>query len=193
MLKLPNVTLIMMTGKDLEKHQEILELSSKGIEFGEKKVIFMPSIKNINDWNYSIIYDLPNYIATDFCILIHPDGYVVNPHLWNDEWLTYDYIGAPWPLPSDDYSYRDECGNIVRVGNSVSLRSKKLMQRVAKFPWREYYGNTNEDGFISVHHHDELTKEGYRFADINVAKYFSKEHTILENEDIKETFAFHSI
>lgn len=192
MISLPNVTLVMMTGKDLETHQEILELSSKDIEFGNKKVIFMPSIKSIDDWNYSIIYDLPNYIDTDHCILIHPDGYIINPELWNPEWLSFDFVGAPWPLPTDDYSYRTESGRIVRVGNSVSLRSKKLMKRVAQFPWKSYYGNTNEDGFISVHHRDELEKEGFRLAPLEVAVHFSKEHEIPENIGL-QTFAFHSL
>lgn len=192
MISLPNVTLVMMTGKDLETHQEILELSSKDIKFGDKKVIFMPSIKSIDDWNYSIIYDLPNYIDTDYCILIHPDGYIINPELWNPEWLSFDFVGAPWPLPTDDYSYRTESGRIVRVGNSVSLRSKKLMKRVAQFPWKSYYGNTNEDGFISVHHRDELEKEGFRLAPLEVAVHFSKEHEIPENIGL-QTFAFHSL
>ena len=25
------------------------------------------------------------------------DGHIVNPHLWTNEFLKYDYIGAPWP------------------------------------------------------------------------------------------------
>ncbi len=192
MIKLPDVTLVMLTGKDLEKHQEILELSSKDIKFGAKKVLYAPSIKSIDDWNYSIIYDLPNFIETSHCILIHPDGYVINPLLWDESWLSWDYIGAPWPLPNDDYSYRDEVGTIVRVGNSVSLRSKRLMQRVAQFPWKSYHGNTNEDGFIAVHHHDELTKEGFKFAPLEVAVHFSREHEIPENKGL-QTFAFHSL
>ncbi len=44
-----------------------------------------------------------------------------------DDFLNYDYIGAPYPLPQDNFSYRDIDGNLIRVGNSVSLRSKKLL------------------------------------------------------------------
>ena len=189
---LPEVTLIALTGKDFDAHKQAIDKSCEGIEFGAVKIIWDEKIKNIDDWNYKIINELYKYVETDFAILIHSDGYIINPELWNPKWLEYDYIGAPWPLPTDDYSYRDDGGELVRVGNSISLRSRRLMERVAKFPWRSYYGNTNEDGFISVHHRQELIKEGFKFADIDVAKYFSKEHEIPENVGL-DTFCFHSL
>ena len=98
----------------------------------------------------------------------------------------------PRPLPQDGYSYRDEYGELVRVGNSVSLRSKKLMDAVAQYEWREYYGNTNEDGFICCHHRQQLQSLGFRFAPLEIAVNFSKEHEIPENKDLS-TFAFHSL
>jgi hypothetical protein len=66
------------------------------------------------------------------------------------------------------------------------------MERVAQFEWKPYYGNTNEDGFISVHHRQELMKEGFKFAPLEVAKHFSKENEIPENVGLS-TFAFHSL
>lgn len=218
MLKLPNVTLVAMTGKDIEAHTLAITKSCKGLQWGAVKRIFPTNaeekfaegewllendnllkntkgdfeIKNIDEWNNAIIYELPKYIETSYAFLIHADGYPINPHLWNPEWLELDYIGAPWPLPQDDYSYRSESGRIIRVGNSVSLRSKRLMERVTQFEWKSYYGNTNEDGFISCHHRDELEAEGFKFATLEEAVHFSKEHEIPENEGI-ETFAFHSL
>ena len=49
--------------------------------------------------------------------------------MWREEFLDYDYIGAPWPLPpeGDTTTYRDRDGNICRVGNSAGIRSKRLM------------------------------------------------------------------
>jgi hypothetical protein len=41
---------------------------------------------------------------TEFAILVHEDGFIVNPECWSDEFLKYDYIGAPWPIPNDDFS-----------------------------------------------------------------------------------------
>lgn len=192
MISLPKVTLIALTNKGLEEHLHALDFSQTGIEFGEVKLIYDQKCNSIDEWNKRIIYQLPNYVDTDFALLIHSDGYVCNPELWRPEFLEYDYVGAPWPLPTDSYSYRDEDGDVVRVGNSVSLRSKRLMERVRKFPWKSYYGNTNEDGFMCVHHRKELEKEGFKFAPLEVAVHFSKEHEIPENVGLS-TFAFHSL
>lgn len=195
MLKLPNVSLICLTGKDFQIHKKAIDKSCEGIEFGAVKIIWDEKIKSIDDWNYKIIYELHKYVETDFALLIHPDGYVINPHLWNEEWLQYDYIGAPWPLPQDDYSYRTDAGELVRVGNSVSLRSKKILELPSKLglEWKPNdYGFTNEDGFLCVHNRDILREHGMKFAPLEVAVHFSKEHEIPENVGVK-TFAFHSL
>lgn len=190
MLILPNVTLIALTGQNFAEHDDAIKRSTEGIEFGSVKLVYDYNIKNIDDWNKKIIYELPSYVETSHALLIHPDGYVINPELWNPEWLEYDYIGAPWPLPTDDYSYRDEEGEIQRVGNSVSLRSKKLMDLIATREWKSYHGNTHEDGFICCHNRKWLESQGCKFAPISVAKHFSKEHEIPENINLK-TFCFH--
>lgn len=192
MLKLPDVTLICLTNQKFSEHLEAMEKSNEGIQFASSKIIYDFDCNSIDEWNRKIIYELPNYIDTSHALLIHHDGYVINPNLWKEEWLGFDYIGAPWPYPVDDYSYRSESGDIVRVGNSVSLRSKRLMERVAQFEWKSYYGNTNEDGFMCVHHRDQLEAEGFKFAPLPVAIHFSKEHSIPENEGV-ETFAFHQV
>lgn len=191
-IKLPNVTLCCLTNKNFEGHKRAIDKSCEKIEFGAVKIIWDEKCSSINEWNRKIIYELPKYVFTSHALLIHADGYVINPELWQEEWLKYDYIGAPWPLPQDNYSYRSESGKLQRVGNSVSLRSKRLMDLVATREWRSYYGNTNEDGFICCHNREWLENQGCKFAPIETAKYFSKEHEIPENKDIK-TFCFHSL
>lgn len=191
-IKIPQVTLIALTNQRIAEHEFAIEESCEDIEFGAVKLIKDYKSNSIDEWNRKIIYDLPKYVDTTHALLIHADGYVINPRRWDDKWLSYDYIGAPWPLPSDDYSYRDEKGNIVRVGNSVSLRSKKLMSLIATRQWGSYFGNTNEDGFICCHNRLWLEKQGCKFAPLEVAIYFSKEHEIPENQGIVP-FAFHSL
>lgn len=194
MLELPNVTLIALTGKDFEAHKRAVDKSCEGAKWGGVKIVWDETIKSIDDWNHHIIYELHNYISTEFAMLIHADGFVVNPQAWREEFLDYDYVGAPWPLPTDSYSYRTPTGELIRVGNSVSLRSKRILELPSKLDleWRSYYGNTNEDGFLCVHNRDILKEHGIKFAPLEVARYFSKEHEIEENEGI-ETFAFHSL
>jgi len=192
MRKLPSVTLIALTNRDFEGMKHAVDVSCENIEFGDVKIIWDEKITGIDEWNRKVIYDLPQYIQTSHAFLIHQDGYVKNPDLWNDEWLNLDYIGAPWPMPQDNISYRDEVGDLQRVGNSVSLRSKKLMELVAQREWKPYYGYTNEDGFICCHNRKWLESQGCRFATLEEAVHFSKEHEIPENKDL-ETFAFHSL
>ncbi len=231
-LKLPDVTLICLTNKDFEGHKKALDKSCEGIEFGAVKLIWDEKITNIDEWNYKIVFDLWKYVDTDYALLIHADGHVINPEIWNKRidvtpniakivdqyglnkwktyplgalWMHYDYVGAPWPLPQDDYSYRDSSGSLIRVGNSVSLRSKKLLDAFKPettnynyfkkkfFEVEKQYGNTNEDGFICCHTRDYLISQyNCKFAPLEVAVSFSKEHEIDENVGL-ETFAFHHV
>ena len=193
MIELPKITLILVSGLGYRTDENIyaLKYAQKEINFGEVKYIQLGSIKGIEDWSKAIIYDLPKYIETEFCLLVHENGTVVHPESWNPDWLNYDFIGSPWPLPQDDISYRDEEGNIVRVGNSVSLRSKKLLDLIATREWKSYYGNFNEDGFITCHNRKWLESQGCKFAPLSVAKYFGRELDIPENMDVDKPFVFH--
>lgn len=191
MLKLPKVTLVAFGSTNVDGMNAALDYSSQDIEWGDVKLITQ-KCDGIDEWNRAIVFDMGSYIETPYALLIHPDGFVVNPESWNPDWLKYDYIGAPWPLPTDDYSYRDKKGKIQRVGNSVSLRSKKLMDLPKKLnlEWKEYHGNTNEDGYICVNMRHEFEKAGCKFAPLDVAKYFSHETMIPEIKGITP-FAFH--
>lgn len=193
MLKLPEITLVAVTDINIPAHKEALDKSCEGIEWGAVTLL-TPELGSIDAWNKYIIYELYSYISTEFCMLIHSDGYVINPHVFQEGFLDYDYVGAPWPLPIDEYSYRTPRGELVRVGNSVSLRSKKILELPTKLglEWKSYYGNTNEDGFLCVHNRDSLKENGMKFAPLEVAVHFSKEHEIPENQGI-ETFAFHTV
>jgi hypothetical protein len=208
MINLLDVTLIALTSVRVEETIKALEYSCKGINFGDVKLASdikpnnLPStIKHeyteksgsIDEWNYNIIYNLSKHIDTSHMILIHDNGFIVNPDQWRDEFLEYDYIGAPWPLPRDNFSYKDIEGNVIRQGNSVSLRSKKLLDVPTKYnlEWKPFHGFTNEDGFICVNYRHKYLEDGCKFADLELAKYFSKETEIPENKNI-EPFAFHN-
>lgn len=192
MLYLPNITLILLTNRDFKGAKRAIDQSSEGISWGDAKIIWDEKCDSIAAWNRKVIYELPKYVFTTHALLIHQDGYVINPEKWNPDWLSYDYIGAPWPLPTDEYSYKTPSGTLIRVGNSVSLRSKKLMDLVRTTEMEFHYGNNNEDGQICVWEREWLESEGCRFAPLEVAIHFSKEHEIPENKGL-ETFAFHEV
>lgn len=192
MLKLPDITLVTLGDEaHKEQNQNALDYSCQGVVWGGVKNIVRP-IKDIDDWSRQIVFDLGDFITTDYALLIHPDGFVVNPDKWRDEFLDYDYVGAPWPIPFDDFSYRDRAGDVIRVGNSVSLRSKRLLDlpKQIGMSWEPFHGFYNEDGAICVNYRHYFLGAGMRFAPLEVAKYFSKEHALPENYALK-TFAFH--
>jgi hypothetical protein len=119
----------------------------------------------------------------------------VNPDKWNDIFLKYDYIGAPFPTPTitDNISYRDPFGNLCRVGNGgFSLRSKKLLELPTKLnlEWKPYFGYYNEDGFFAVHNKHIFEEHQCIYAPINIAAEFSIEYKIPENYDVTP-FGFH--
>jgi len=208
MINLEKITLVALTSVRIPQTIQALEYSCRGIKFGDVKLVsdikpdnlpsyikheYTPKSSNIDEWNYNIIYNLPKHVETDYAILIHDNGFIVNPESWNDDFLNYDYIGAPFPLPTDDISYRDIYGNIIRQGNSVSLRSKKLLDVAnnLNLEWKSFYGYTNEDGFICAHYRHKYIEEGCIFAHIDVAKHFSHESMIPEIQGIKP-FMFHN-
>ena len=46
----------------------------------------------INDYNNFCLFELTNYIQTEFSLLIQYDGYVLRPNKWKDYFLDFDYI-----------------------------------------------------------------------------------------------------
>ena len=215
-LKLPEVTLVAMTSVNIDETIRAMLYSMRnagGIAFGDAVLIThekperLPSciryahideLKNIDDFNYHMVYDLGDYIETDYAMVVHADGFIVHPEKWRGDFLDYDFIGSPWPLPDegDTTSYRDINGNLHRVGNSVSIRSKRLMDFPKKnnVPWvGEYaFGKMwyNEDGFICTKIRHLLEADGMRIAPLELAVYFGHETMIPEIKGITP-FCFH--
>jgi hypothetical protein len=208
MIKLDNVTLVSMSSVNMDLTIKALEKSMEQIEFNSVKLIthekpnfltnkiefcYIDKINNVNEYSFNMIYKLSDYINTEYVLVIQSDGYVVNVDSWKDEFLNYDYIGAPFMLPNDDFSYRDINGNIFRVGNGgFSLRSKKLIDLPNKLnlEWKAFHGFYNEDGFICAMNRHIYEENGCKFAPLEIAKYFSHEHQIPETYNINP-FGFH--
>lgn len=192
MLRLPQITLVAMCSERFrEQNQKALDYSSKDIEFGAVKLIIKES-ETVDDWCKSIVYDLGDYIDTDYALLIHPDSGIINPSKWKDEWLQYDWCSSPFPLPKDDFSYRDINGKVQRVGNSVGLRSKKLLQLPKKLgmEWKPFHGYWNEDGYVTVNMRHIFEQNGCKFMPFEEAIYFGRESPLPENKGI-EPFLYH--
>jgi len=195
-MKINNVTIAGVAGTKALETLKAIKYSMRELEFNRAILITPEEIQddeveiikceplNYEQYNHFIVYRLHEYINTTHCLLVQNDGYVVNPDMWKDEWLEYDYIGAAWPLPQDDFSFRDSEGNLQRVGNGgFTLRSKKLLElaNILNLEWKQYYGYYHEDGFFCCHNRKAYELEGCKFAPLEVAIEFSHEEMIPEN------------
>ena len=223
MIELPNVTLISIdTTDDLSGTLNAVYTSMKGINFGNVKIITtkehiknnssltnenfifeesIVDIKNYKDYNHYVIYNLHNHVNTSHCLLVQPDGFVLFPEKWDNSWLEYDYIGAPWAYVED--AYIDPFGNHHRVGNGgFSLRSRKFLEVPTKVevPWEtnnsNFYWmpegviNYHEDGNVCVHNRHIFIEQGCKYAPVEVAVRFSQETRVPECDGIIP-FGFH--
>jgi len=209
MINLPNVTLICIEGtENSEKASLALEYSSQDINFKEVVLISPTLPSNIlgnikyypiskltwDEYNKFIIKELHSYFTTDYCILIQTDGFIINSHLWSDEFLKYDYIGAAWDFEKYPFQINPINPNVInskgiknlnRVGNGgFTLRSKKLLETTSQCPF-ECVGP--EDVFICNDFYDYFTEHGIKFAPIEIANLFSKDPIF----DVESTFGFH--
>jgi ADP-heptose:LPS heptosyltransferase len=148
-----------------------IELDIDGIE-----TVMIPTIKNKKEYSDFCIKELHKHFDTSHCLLVQWDGYILDGEQWKEEFLEYDYIGAPW-LYTDGRN----------VGNGgFSLRSKKLQNILA-----------NDDSIKPLHPEDDAIARTYRpyleekynikFADEKLAESFSFEL----REPNQKTFGFH--
>jgi len=224
MIELPDVTLVSIdTTSNLDGTLRALYTSMNSIKYGSVKLITteeqieryqsqledegivlevpVTEIKDYNDYNYYVIYNLGKHVNTSHCLLVQPDGFVLFPEKWDNSWLEYDYIGAPWAYVED--AYIDPFGNHHRVGNGgFSLRSKKFLDVPTKVevPWEtnnsDFYWmpegvvNYHEDGNVCVHNRHIFIEQGCKYAPVEVAVRFSQETRVPECEGITP-FGFH--
>jgi len=220
-LILPNVTLLAATSVEIEQHQISLKISSQNIEFGAVKLLSssLPEKKysdieyvsipfmSGSEQNRFLMKDLHKYFETSHCLYVEADSFVVNAGLWQEEFLKFDYIGAPWPdevpmnpklilnnkiqiNPNLILSMKENC-----VGNGgFSLRSCKLLKTIAKINYDSLkFPIKNEDVIVCHYLYKEMIDKGIRFAPPKLAAQFSMEDANhLYGQDVNSVFGFHS-
>ena len=139
-------------------------------------------IDSVEAYSRFIMFRLKDYVSTPFTLVVQADGYALDGRNWTDEFLDYDYIGAPWPMW--------HCRSLrYRVGNGgFSLRSSRWNEAVSKLPDP---GSTAEDWFCCVKHRTKL--KGMRIAPVPLALRFSCEHRLPTHPLWKDrqSFGFH--
>ena len=206
-MNLSNVTLIAISSVEIPRTIEALSISARDLNFGDIKLVshekpnnlpsninyeYAPKINNIMDFNYYLFSEFGKHIETSHCLIVQYHGYIINPEMWEDSWLEYDCIGAPWPIKENSYIANN--GERVRVGNGgFTLRSKRLCELPKKLSLqlKEEQGYWNEDGNICCYHRKELLENGVNYAPVEVAAKFSFETLVPENQYLDKTFGFH--
>lgn len=189
MISLPDVTLVVVTSVKIEQNVKALIKSMEGIEYGAIKFIsnIKPDLPNSVEYISCdpLTYDgfseytflkLWKHIDTSHCLLVHHDGFVVRSDLWTDEFLTTDYLGAPWPF--SETSYLTDEGDHVDVGNGgLCLRSRKFLELPTKLglSLTQRQGFYNDDGNFCVYYRKTFLDNGIVYGSKELASKFSTE------------------
>ena len=208
-LKLPDITLLSATSTEMDQAQISMKISLQNIEFGAAKLlctsapkqkypdieyVSIPPLNSVDDYNEIIFQDLHKYFETSHCLIVQSDSFVVNSSLWKEEFLQFDYIGAPW---SNKIQINP---NLVlhleknTVGNGgFSLRSHKLAKTTAKIDFNSLKFPLKSEDIIICHYlYKEMLNNSIRFAPPELAAQFSMENVNhLHGQDVNSVFGFH--
>lgn len=160
-LNLHNVTLFCLDIDSKRGARAIATCANEAV-FGEIQMLSLPDITDLDKYSHFMLKDLANYVQTEYVLIVQHDGYIVNTEAWTDEFLKYDYIGAPW-------WYEDG----LNVGNGgFSLRSKRLIDACAEFDFDKYFP---EDDVLCRRYRREFEAMGFKWAPEHLAARFSWE------------------
>ncbi len=133
-------------------------------------------------------YEVPRLLDARHYIWSQWDSWVLDADRWDDRFLEYDYIGAPWPIDPGSFWDRYGYSESTRVGNGgFCLRATAMMRFLCKHPELPLW--LPEDDGICRKHRKILDAEGFRWAPADLATRFSFEYTAPPPEG---TFGFHS-
>ena len=210
MKRLETVTLVGIDCVDLDRLLLAMEICQKDFEFAEvkilssleseksDKIIKIDPLNSLEEYSHFVIYELDKYIETDHVLIVQHDGFILNPAAWTDEFLDYDYIGAPWLVLNWLVEKCDFPAKLIGqrvVGNGgFSLRSKKLLTLIAKLAREGRFERYNfEDVAICVYYRQLLEDQGIRFAPVELAQRFSFESEGPDNYQWDGQFGFHGL
>lgn len=191
-----NIDLLICNTLDFETAYKTIDYNSKFFDFNKKIILSNRNesiegydIHNIGRFNSIQDYSdfmprLIEYLDSDYLLLIQDDGHIVNPELWDERFLDFDYIGAPWPSSErwlkrfKKYEYYDivsENFKYNRIGNGgFSLRSRKFLEYCSGF---KNCDGIPEDIYFCIVNFKKAMEQNIRFAPFELAYKFSAEHS----------------
>ncbi len=212
--KLENIDLICIDTKQPYEALKSIIICDHFFEFGSKKFltnVYIPEcedygieqiyIQEINYKQYSeICFSLSECTTNEFVLIVQHDSFIINPNLWTDLFLNYDYIGAPWSsyiTKSFNVNYGKFNHNNCVGNGGFSLRSKKFLQ-FSETIERDAYKSNNEDAILCHSNYYKALEQGIKFAPKTLASVFSYEsdETLTKypetgNFHFENSFGFH--
>ena len=196
-LKLPTVTLVMIETREHElacmavedclakaEFGDILIVTDKPDEFvsiKDARFYIVPDWPDKLGWARSMWFDVPPLLRTSHMLGIQWDSWIWDPSVWRDEFLDYDYIGAPW-------WYKDG----KNVGNSgFCLKSAALARFIAARRAQFQCATSLEDDLLCRKYRPRLEDLGFVWAPEKIAYDFSYEGCGQEQPPTKH-FGFHA-
>jgi hypothetical protein len=209
-IKLGTVTLLGVDCVNLDRIKQAVEISLNYFEFAEVKILTSLSsddsnnifrinpINSTEEYSSFVINELYKYVDTPHVLIVQHDGFILNPDAWTNDFLNYDYIGAPWLVADwsvDKYDFPVELLGKYVVGNGgFSFRSKKLLSLTAQLSKQgELKKYHPEDVAICVYYRELMEKNGIKFAPIDLAKQFSFEGESLDDYAWSTQLGFHGL
>jgi hypothetical protein len=165
---------------DLMEGAKGLFISNNFDGLNDRRVAFhrIAAFPDVTAYSEFILTKLARYLTTSHVLLVQWDGFAINRSAWDEGFLEYDYVGAPWP------QFAPPCN----VGNGgFSIRSRQLLDAILD---TEILLHAPEDVCICRTNRQVLeTRHGIKFAPESVAARFAFERTI----PVEPTFGFHGL
>jgi len=188
-LQLDRVSLLCVETRRPQLAVHAMERCMRDIDFGECLLlsphptlshprirhVAIPDITSVAQYSEFMLRRLGEHFSLDHVLVVQWDGFVTAASAWDERFLDYDYIGAPW------------AGHAVAVGNGgFSLRSRRLVDALQRIDMPVTHP---EDLAICARYRPELEqRHAVRFAPLKVASRFSWEEIVPETP----TFGFHA-
>ena len=200
-LRLPRVSLTMFDGEGDPRAVRAVNVATTGIDDGE--VVYLSPVRPVGleasfrfvqiprfDYASAMRFQartMGEFCTTDFQLSIEWDGFPHRPDLWEDGFLDWDYIGAPWPPGIVKGATASSVGN----GGCV-LRSRRFIDALRAAP-----DHVDESGDVYWCQNPGVLRTlepfGCRFAPIDVAMRFAFESPLPEipHWGPRQSFGFH--
>lgn len=138
---------------------------------------------------YFQMWQLNKYIETDLTISCQWDGFAINPQNWSNEFMDYDYIGAPFAENPVAQIFLPRLRHRVGCG-AFAIRSKKWLELATRAT--QYMGES-EDMFCTQSNRKHFVRNGCKIAPVEIAGRWAMEWPLPSWPELtlEQAFGFH--